>query len=272
MSLDQSDQSDVNRLRETLARRRAEFGISEQRNPPERLSPVVALTPPTPEQVARWERAEVERNQREQRAELDRLMRVFYGVVVERYASRGLDSFHVSSPAQRAAVDACREYAATLEARRATGEGIVFYGPSGCGKDHLAMAVCREAIVRHRLECERVNGSEWFGEIRDSMDSERPSTEKRIIERMCEPDFLLVSDPLPPVGALSQHQATMLYRAVESRYFHGKPTIVTINVKDGREAEDRMGMATWDRLKDGAWVIACNWPSYRKPARIINGK
>jgi DNA replication protein DnaC len=72
------------------------------------------------------------------------------------------------------------------------------------------------------------------------------------------------------VGALTQHQATMLYRLVDARYSKGVPTICTVNVASDAEADERMGAATWDRLCHDAWKFNCNWPTYRKPAREIN--
>jgi hypothetical protein len=51
---------------------------------------------------------------------------------------------------------------------------------------------------------------------------------------------------------------------VDYRYSHRKPIWLTLNVADGAEAELRMGAQTVDRLRDGALVLFCNWPSYRK--------
>lgn len=200
----------------------------------------------------------------------DELLREFFDGESDRYRGCTLESFETSDAKQVAAVEALREYLAGIDLDRSLPPGLLLYGPCGTGKDHLAIAVCLEAMSKHGLSCGRINGSEWFGDLRDQMDNGGKS-EASIIARLAKPSFLLVSDPLPPFGALTQFQATMLYRLVEKRYYLGKPTILTVNVKDGKEAEDRMGAPTWDRLKDGVWVIACNWPSHRKPARVVNG-
>jgi DNA replication protein DnaC len=169
--------------------------------------------------------------------------------------------------AKAAAVKALSDYAATVKDRRAAREGIVLYGAVGTGKDHLAFAVARAAVLAG-FSVRWLNGQDWFGQVRDGMDS--GTSEESIVGRIANADFAVISDPLPPIGNLTTHQSTMLYRAIDDRYNAGKPTIVTLNVKDDNEADTRLGEATWDRLCHGAWKIRCHWPSHRKPAREVN--
>jgi DNA replication protein DnaC len=183
-----------------------------------------------------------------------------------RYAHCRLANFHVYEDGQARVVAAVREYLETMADRTAACEGLIFYGPVGTGKDHLAYAVCHGAL-RTIESVGWINGQSWFGRIRDNMESGKP--EAAAISDLARPALLCLSDPLPPSGSLTQHQTTMLYRLVDSRYSNGKPTIVTVNVKDDLEADERMGAATWDRLCHGAWKAHCNWPTHRKPAREI---
>lgn len=190
-----------------------------------------------------------------------------------RYTPCRLANFELESPkaehraAKAAAVKALNEYASTVKDRRSAREGIVLYGAVGTGKDHLAFAIARAAVLAG-FSVRWLNGQDWFGQVRDSMDN--GTSEDSIVGRIANADFTVISDPLPPIGNLTPHQATMLYRAVDDRYNAGKPTIVTLNVKDDDEADQRLGEATWDRLCHGAWKIRCHWPSYRKPAREVN--
>lgn len=171
-----------------------------------------------------------------------------------------------SCPEQGKALAAAREFAESIADRLAGGTGALFYGPVGTGKDHLALCILRAAIsAGHSVE--RIIGQEWFGKVRDAMDSD--TTERSLVDSLVKPDWLLISDPLPPFGALTQHQACMLFRVVDERSECGRPTITTVNVPDGKTAAERMGESTWDRLKAGAWVFPCNWSSHRQPARIV---
>ena len=201
----------------------------------------------------------------QQRAERDRRMGCLISQAGRRYADCELGTFATDRPAQRKAVELVENYCSSLLDAWESG-GLLLYGPCGTGKDHLAFAVCRRLVEEQGRSVVWINGQSWFGEIRDAMDGE-DRTEARIIGQLTKPDVLVVSDPLPPFGALTQHQATMLYRAIDYRYANAKPTIATVNVANDEEAEARMGVATWDRLCHGAWKVHCNWPSYRTPAR-----
>lgn len=183
--------------------------------------------------------------------------------VGDRYAACRLSNFDATLPAQRRVRDALAKYCEQIRERHAKRQGLVLYGPVGTGKDHLAFAVARAAVLAG-LSVKWLNGQDWFGQVRDAMDGD--TSEAALIRRIAARDFAVISDPLPPIGNLTQHQATMLYRAVESRYAAGKPTIVTVNVASDGEADLRLGAATWDRLCHGAGKIKCEWPSYRVPA------
>ena len=167
---------------------------------------------------------------------------------------------------QHSVVGGVREFVGELSKNRSEGVGALFYGPPGTGKDHLATCIIRAACLDHGQTARFVNGVDWFGAIRDLMDDDRKS-EASLLAECSRPDWLVLSDPLPPIGNLTSFQSGMLYRLVDARNYEGKPTVVTVNVADGNEATARMGAPTWDRLKEQAWIFPCAWPSFRKPAR-----
>lgn len=178
-----------------------------------------------------------------------------------RYLGCTLTNFETPTNGHKQIVKALSEYISN-DSR----EGVILYGPVGTGKDHLAFAVCRAATKAGRT-VRWINGQQWFGAVRDAMDTDR--SEASLVSELARPEVLCISDPLPPVGALTQHQATMLYRLIDARYSKGLPTVCTINVSSDQEADERMGAATWDRLTHDAYKLFCNWPSYRKPAREV---
>lgn len=251
-------------LHAQFLRRRAELGVIDS---PVRRLPKVAPPPPlTAEQLEEIEDRHRREDEAARRREVQERLDALCEQCGKRYADCRLDTFKTATDLQRTVVKELRGYCETIAERIAAGEGLVLYGPVGTGKDHLAFAVARAAALAN-FQVRWFNGQDWFGRIRDAMDDE--TSEASIISRVSYPRLVVISDPLPPVGSLSQHQSTMLYRAVESRYSGGNPTIVTLNVADDGEADARLGAATWDRLCHGAWKIRCRWPSYRKPARVI---
>lgn len=182
----------------------------------------------------------------------------------ERYRACTLDNFVITTPMQQRVVDHLRGYLDKLDDNLAACRGIVLYGPVGTGKDHLLFAVVRE-IVRRREDvtvCWK-NGQDWFGDVRDAMDAD--VSEAKLMHKLSTAKVAVISDPLPPIGGLGNHMATMLYRVIDDRYNANLPTFVSVNVRDNDEADERMGAATWDRLCGGAYKICCNWPSHRRP-------
>lgn len=219
------------------------------------------FTPETETQTAEREAAEAVKAARNLRAEIRGRGADLVNAAGARYRDCTLDSFAVKHPQQQKVVKALREYLASDSI-----DDVILYGPVGTGKDHLAFSLCRVAIREGRT-VKWVNGQAWFGAVRDSMDTER--SEASLIKEMTSTDVLCLSDPLPPVGALSQHQSTMLYRVIDGRYSRGLQTICTVNVANDAEGDERMGAATWDRLCHGAWKLHCAWPTYRQPVREV---
>lgn len=179
----------------------------------------------------------------------------------KRYTGCTLSSFMVDEiEEKRRAVAAVNGYVSDFTYRVGRGEGAVFFGPPGTGKDHLMVAMIREAC-KSGYACEWINGLDFFGGMRDRIDGE--TSEARFLGQFARPDILAISDPLPPWGALTEFQAATLFRLIDRRYRDCKPIWVTINVATGAEASDRLGAAVVDRLKERALVVHCNWPSYR---------
>lgn len=145
--------------------------------------------------------------------------------------------------------------------------GLILYGPVGTGKDHLAYAAVRRVLIECEANVRWVNGRDLFGMVRDNIDA--TSDERSFFRSFSSPDVLVISDPLPPIGDLTSHQADCLYRICEARDANGKALVITVNVGSDEEADKRLGPATWDRMCHGAWKVACRWASYRKPAREV---
>lgn len=179
-----------------------------------------------------------------------------------------LGNFKCEHDGQQVVVDALREYAQDMPAEVERGAGIILYGPSGSGKDHLLSAMARVAILHHGLTVRWENGADLFGEARDRISDDRPEAEW--ITKFATPDILYISDPLPPSGGLTTFQTSLLQRILDRRLRWLKPTWVSMNVASSAQADKEMGAALVDRLKPGAVVAYCKWPSHRK-ARIVWG-
>lgn len=181
-----------------------------------------------------------------------------------------LSSWEAKSPSQIAVKRSVCEWWQTFPERKQDRNGVVLYGPVGTGKDHLAFGMVAAAIQEHGCSAGFRNGRDLMGMVRDRISKDQ--SESELIDSLCWQDVLIISDPLPVKGELSDFQADTLYRIIDGRAAEGLLTVCTLNVADDAEADRRLGAATWDRLCDRAWKIACFWESYRKPARKVGGQ
>ena len=154
------------------------------------------------------------------------------------------------------------DYGTNIIQNVTAGRGVVLFGPPGTGKDHLMAGLMVAAIREGGFAVNWQNGMDLFGRVRDAMDTD--TRERDIIRDFTAPDVLVISDPVPPWGDLTQFQAAFLFRVIDARYRQKVPTWVTANFTNGDEAGGRLGTQVLDRLKDGALSIYCNWESYRK--------
>lgn len=229
----------------------------------------------TPEEAAADHARERAVEERETAQEIARNRGYFDEFIGDRAAYSGcdLDAWQFSETAairkrQETIVAGVRDYIAGLESITKRGNGCVFYGPPGTGKDFLATCIVRKACIIHGIRSRFMNGIDFYARLRATMDDERQS-ESGVVHDLTRCGLLVFSDPLPPSGDLTPYQASMLYHVFNERAVRYLPTLVTLNVADGAEAIRRMGGATWDRIRNGAWAFACNWPSFRKPARTF---
>ena len=224
----------------------------------------------------REERAKTEQER------LERADRIMGG----RYVACTFDNFLLSGDRmirkrQDSAINAARAYAETINDQIKNGVNLILHGPVGTGKDHIMASIAkyiarashdvfkRDAFGSLIPRMRFCNGSSLYTDLRSAMHS-RTETEARIIELNVAPSVLLLSDPGLPGGAvLTPYQLGALNQIVDSRYQEKRPIICTINAAGPEKLKDTLSAQVADRLLDGAIVIECKWPSYRKPKSVV---
>jgi DNA replication protein DnaC len=259
-------------LQEMLDRKRAELGIADPSPAKANIEAVVSQSKKETQarlDLIEREQAESMRGHWERQKERDRMAwrdRWWCELVDgrgRRYAECRFANFETVDQRQQAALDKAKAYAANITQRIECGQNVLFVGPRGTGKDHLAMALAHSAIgAFHRVVWR--NGMDMFGAFRDAI--KREESESKLIEALSVPAVLWISDPMPPTGGLSEFQQSTLFRVIDERYSRYKPTWFTLNAASGEEMEKVLGAATVDRIRHGAVVVGCNWASYRKKA------
>ncbi|WP_339911862.1 ATP-binding protein [Symmachiella dynata] len=179
-----------------------------------------------------------------------------------RYHGCTLRNFVASNESQHRVKTEMTEFCRNIQANVAGGRNLILFGPTGTGKDHLMAAGIRAAIRDVGASVKWANGVELFARVRDNM--KNGGSEKAVANEFTEPDVLAISDPVPPMGGLTNFQMAFLQRIIDARYRRFLATWITINVANGREAEERIGTPAVDRLRHGCLQLFCNWGSYRK--------
>ena len=180
----------------------------------------------------------------------------------KRLSTATLENYHADTPEQQAILGSVKEYVRNIKERIAEGVGLVLNGPSGNGKDHLLISAARTAVLEGYIVCWR-NGQDLLREFRDRIGTDE--SEESLLAPLISADVLVISDPLPPSGSLTDYQASMIYCVLDARYRDCKATWCSMNVTSRKEADNRIGVAIVERMRHGALCLACNWPSYRKP-------
>jgi len=156
--------------------------------------------------------------------------------VPERYRGCRLDKFKVenSDPGVQAllaqAVKISKDYVRGFfdpETGRASEKGLIFVGPPGIGKTHLATAILSEVVERYQVRGRFVDFTALLQQIRTSFDEPTGETKARLFEQVTGAE-LLVLDELG-VQQPTEWVRETLYYLINSRYMSRRATIFTTN-------------------------------------------
>ncbi len=186
------------------------------------------------------------------------------GLVTRRgaaYANCWFANYEIANDRQRNVVAQLREYGNNVEDRVKNGQNIFIYGPSETGKDHLLMALARQAI-RAGICVRWENGMRFYSRLRQAMAEGKADWE--VIDDLLKPKVLWLSDPLPPsIKAVRDFQGESIFLLIDERRNHLRPTWITLNAKDMEQAEDRIGDQTVNRLTLNGLTLHSNWERYK---------
>ncbi len=221
----------------------------------------------TPEQREALDQKAAKLTQENEERECARRVRALADCLGKRYGPdmARLDTFLAGTPEQKSVLARLRAFVQALPEHVATGRGLLLYGLVGTGKDHLLAAALYES-ARLGYSTRWVNGQEIYGRFRDAIDGGQ--RESDILAELTGPQVLGISDPIPPVEKPTPYNLQQLYRLLDKRYREMKCTWVSLNAVTPEDADAKLSAPIFDRLRDGAELVRCFWPSYRERSRL----
>ncbi|MCE9657789.1 MAG: ATP-binding protein [Burkholderiales bacterium] len=177
-----------------------------------------------------------------------------------RFRTATFDTFEATTAAKRRALESCRTFAA--EGALGGAGGLWLLGPPGGGKTHLLAATVHAVVVQRHRTALLTSPRAIVRRIRNAWHRDAEETEGAAIARFVQPELLALDE----VGISSTDgELAHLFDVLDARYQDARPTLLAsnLNVSQLREA---LGDRLFDRLREGASTVPCDWPSRRLPA------
>jgi DNA replication protein DnaC len=145
-----------------------------------------------------------------------------------------LDNFEVHNDSHRDALKISRQFVKNYPAQDI---GLVFIGPCGVGKTHLAVAIIQELVRTKDAACIFYDFRDLIREIQSTFTPDSVLSESDILAPVFSSE-VLVLDELGAKRPTAWVEETV-FTIINHRYNHKKMTLFTTNYPDTDETEDR---------------------------------
>lgn len=178
--------------------------------------------------------------------------------ILGRFVEASFETFTATSEEQRVVLQACRDYATAFHRDQASGLWLI--GPPGTGKTHLGAALVNALITEHTAPAKIASAREIIRRLRSTWRRESPETEEQVIDDYASVALLVVDEI--GVGFGTEGEQTQLFDVLDKRYQLKRPTVILSNLT-APLLKTALGDRLYDRMREGAKALVCQWPSHR---------
>jgi DNA replication protein DnaC len=138
-----------------------------------------------------------------------------------------LETYHPKHPTQYAAFNFAQHL---VQDYPAVDIGLLFMGPVGVGKTHLAIAILKELIEKKGVNCLFYESGSLLKAIQDSYNPISKTSEMRVLAPVVQAEVLVLDElgATPPTDWVND----TIYQLINKRYNDQKLTILTTNFLD----------------------------------------
>jgi DNA replication protein DnaC len=212
------------------------------------------------------EAREVEEKRRQAEEEQQRQLRMEQRLSTSgiplRFRDRAFESFVADTEPKRKALEIASQFAEKFDEHFRDGTTVIFSGPPGTGKSHLAiasaMAVMSTGTVLY------LNALDLVRMVRDTWRRDSEMTESAVLTELSTVSLLVIDEIGVQYG--TEGEQVILFDVLNRRYRDLMPTILLTNLgKAGMK--EFLGDRSFDRLREGGIWVTFDWESHRGSKR-----
>jgi DNA replication protein DnaC len=195
--------------------------------------------------------------------------------IPRRYAQCTFENFEIHNDSHRHALKISKQFVKNYPVQDV---GLLFIGPCGVGKTHLAIATVQKLIKEKKARCYFIDFRDLIRKIQSTYSPDSPLTDSEIFAEIFDKD-VLVLDELGAKRTTAWVEETIFY-IINNRYNNNRLTIFTSNYLDQEEEEednresffkrrgdslvDRIGVRLRSRLYEMCKIVEMEGDDYRK--------